>query len=214
MKSILYIIIAIFFTTQTSCKKEKETTEDEITPVPSLAWTQMEKDSIQFGDTTQMMRVYLTTSLQDSMVLRKKSMNVIPDTNDVVLMTLVRRMKKAMLAESGVGIAAPQVGINRNIIWVKRQDKAGKPNEVYLNAKIIMTSELTINFNGDGCLSVPNLSGKTLRWRAVGVEYDLLDGTHHQEVVDGYTAQQFTAVCFQHEIDHLNGILFVDRIVL
>ena len=215
MKFSIYLFLALFFIGLNACKKDKETPVDDTnTPVPSLAWTQAEMDTIQYGDTSLAMRVYLTTNLADSLLLRKTSRNVVPDSNDVVLTTLIKRMYKAMIDEGGVGIAAPQVGINRNICWVRRQDKVGKPYEVYLNPKIVMTSELTINFNGDGCLSIPGITGKTLRWRAVGIEYDLLDGTHHSEVVDGYTSMQFTAVCFQHEIDHLNGILFVDRIVL
>jgi peptide deformylase len=61
-------------------------------------------------------------------------------------------------------------------------------------------------------LSVPGVNGRTQRWAAVGIEYDLLDGTHHTEVVQGTSSTNFTAVIFQHEIDHLNGILFIDRI--
>ncbi len=206
----LILIIVLLF----SCKKEETSvaTPNEVVK-PSLEWTKMEKDSILYGDTSLAMRVYLTTNYADSLVLRKTSIDVVVDSTDLYLNTLIKRMKKAMLDEGGVGIAAPQLGINRNIIWVKRLDKVGKPYEIYLNAKIVMTSELMINFNGDGCLSVPNVTGKTLRYRAVGVEYDLLDGSHHKEVVDGYTSTQFTAVIFQHEIDHLNGILFIDRIV-
>lgn len=208
MKKLLLLLLVPSFLLL-SCKKDKENTY----PVSDLSWTQQERDTILSGDTTLALRIYLTTNLLDSMVLRSMCFNVIPDTNDVVLMTLIRRMQKAMIAAGGVGIAAPQVGIRRNIVWVKRQDKPGRPNEVYLNPKIVMTSVLKINFNGDGCLSVPGISGKTDRFRVVGIEYDKIDGTHVSEVVDGYTSTQFTAICFQHEIDHLNGILFVDRIV-
>jgi peptide deformylase len=207
---IVSVIVVIVF----ACKKEKESPDPQnITPTVDLSWTQSERDSILFGDTATAMRIFKTTWLPDSLVLRKQSIDVVPDTNDVVLMTLVRRMLKAMIASGGVGIAAPQVGINRNIFWVKRQDKIGRPNEVYLNLKIVMTSSIIVNFNGDGCLSIPGISGKTQRWRAVGIEYDKLDGSHVSEVVDGYTSTQFTAICFQHEYDHLKGILFVDRIV-
>lgn len=214
MKHFL-LFFALFIVFSVSCKKDKEEpAPTNNTPVEDLSWTQKERDTIMAGDTSAMLRVYLTTSLQDSLVLRASSKNVKVDSNDVVLMTLINRMYKAMIAEGGVGIAAPQVGINRNIIWVKRQDKPGRPNEVYLNPKIVMTSVLKTNFLSDGCLSVPiPASGKTERWRAVGIEYDLLDGTHVSEVVDGYTSSQFTAICFQHEIDHLNGILYIDRIV-
>ncbi len=214
---MLQFIYGIFFHfVLASC--EKENNQIVISPTPvveaNLEWTQMEKDCIMFGDTAMSMRVFLTTNYADSLVLRKTSIDVIvPDSNDVYLTTLINRMKKAMLDEGGVGIAAPQLGINRNVIWVKRLDKTGKPFEVYLNCKIVMTSELMVNFNGDGCLSVPNVTGRTLRYRAVGIEYDLLDGSHHREVVDGFSSTLFTGIIFQHEIDHLHGILFIDRLI-
>lgn len=205
MKQIIFILL--ISTVIFSCKKYATITSDQTTK-----WTQMERDSIMHGDTSASMRVFLTTSYSDSLILRKQSINVVPDSNDVYLTTLIKRMKKAMLEEGGVGIAAPQLGINRNVIWVNRMDKPGRPNEVYLNCKIVMTSVVTILFNGDGCLSVPNTSGRTRRWKYIGIEYDLLDGTHHSEIVDGSAPSSFTAVIFQHEIDHLNGILFIDRI--
>ena len=213
MKRLLFpvfVVVVMVF----ACKKDKETpAPQDNTPVVDLSWKQAEMDSIMAGDTATAMRIFKTTWQPDSLILRKQSIDVKPDTNDIVLMTLIRRMNKAMVSAGGVGIAAPQVGINRNIVWVKRQDKIGRPNEVYLNLKIVMTSSIIVNFSGDGCLSIPGISGKTERWRAVGIEYDKIDGTHVSEVVDGYTSSQFTAICFQHEYDHLRGILFIDRIV-
>jgi peptide deformylase len=161
---------------------------------------------------TVKMRILLTTNYDDSLILRKTSMNVRPDSTNEVLVRFIHRLKKTLdMSSGGVGIAAPQVGINRNIIWVKRMDKTNKPFEVYLNPRIISTSNTMINFQGDGCLSVPNRYETTRRYAAISIEYDLLDGSHHTEVVQGYTASNFTAIIFQHEIDHLNGILFFDR---
>lgn len=177
-----------------------------------LAFTGMEIDSIMFAPDSLPMRIYLVTNLSDSLVLRKSSIDVRPDSTNSVLVSLINRMRKSLAASNGgVGIAAPQVGINRNIILVKRLDKVGKPVEVYLNPRIIMTSDKIINFGGDGCLSIPGLYKTTVRYAAVGIEYDLLNGTHHTEVVEGYAGTNFTAVIFQHEIDHLSGILFIDR---
>jgi peptide deformylase len=176
------------------------------------AFTGEEVDSIMNKPDTVAMRILLTTNYQDSLILRKKSIDVRPDSNDLVLKTLIKRMKKTLDQTSGVGIAAPQIGINRNVIWVKRMDRPGQPFEVYLNPKIVMTSQNTILFNGDGCLSIPGVTGRTRRYSAIGIEYDLLDGTHKTEVVQGTTMTNFTSVIFQHEIDHLNGILFIDRI--
>ncbi len=214
MRIIAFTVLLVFVSFAfIHCKKENKGEEFK-PPVQrdSLAFTQQEIDSIMNQPDTVAMRIFITTIYTDSLILRKKSINVKPDSTDQVLMTLIKRMKKALDQTSGVGIAAPQVGINRNVIWVKRMDKNGKPFEVYLNPKIVMTSENTILFNGDGCLSVPGVTGRTRRYSAIGIEYDLLDGTHKTEVVQGTSMTNFTSVIFQHEIDHLNGILFVDRI--
>lgn len=176
-----------------------------------LAFTGNEIDSIMSAPDSIPMRIILTTNYNDSLILRRTSTDVRPDTNDVILMALINRIRKALATTTGVGIAAPQVGINRNIIWVKRYDKPGKPFEVYLNPKITNASEKLINFANDGCLSIPNLYKTTVRHAAIEIEYDLPDGSHHSEIVEGYISTNFTAVIFQHEIDHLNGILFVDR---
>jgi len=90
-------------------------------------------------------------------------------------------------------------------------DKTGKPFECYLNIKIDLYSDKMIIFNGDGCLSIPGVTGNTHRYTSVMIEYDRLDGTHNKEIVEGYSSSNFTAVIFQHEIDHLHGILFIDR---
>ncbi len=180
--------------------------------IDPLAFTGMEIDTIMAQPDSIAMRIYLTTSYSDSLVLRKTSVNVRPDSTNAVLVAVINRMRKSLAASSGgVGIAAPQVGINRNIILVKRLDKIGKPVEVYLNPRIVNTTSKIINFAGDGCLSIPGVTKTTVRFAAVGVEYDLLDGTHQSEIVEGYSGTNFTAIIFQHEIDHLNGILFIDR---
>ncbi len=210
--AIILLLLLVSFTF-IDCKKENK--EENLPPpikVDSLAFTKQEIDLIMNQPDTVPMRIFITTNYTDSLILRKKSINVKPDSTDTVLTTLIKRMKKTLDQTSGVGIAAPQVGINRNVIWVKRMDKNGKPFEVYLNPKIVMTSENTILFNGEGCLSIPGISGRTRRYSAIGIEYDLLDGTHKTEVVQGTSMTNFTSVIFQHEIDHLNGILFVDRI--
>jgi peptide deformylase len=201
--SLLFSIIA--------CKKETqlEYTGDYVDP---LALTDQEKSLIMAGDDTVEMTVMLITNYSDSLILRKQSINVTPDTNDVELMRLINRMYKTVLVENGVGIAAPQVGINRRIIWVQRLDKTGKPWEVYLNPRIVLYSSKAVNFAGDGCLSIPGVTGTSHRFSSVVVEYDLPNGTHKTEIVEGYSQSQFAAIIFQHEIDHLNGVLFIDRL--
>ena len=155
------------------------------------------------------MRVYKITNKTDSILLRTKSNYVKPDSTDVVLQRLVKRMY-ATVRDSlslGVGIAAPQVGVLKNIIWVQRFDKEDLPFEVYLNPQIIKYSEEKQIYK-EGCLSIPNRS-ETLnsRSKTVIIEYDTMKEEHKID-----TISDFTAVIFQHEIDHLNGILYLDHL--
>jgi peptide deformylase len=107
----------------------------------------------------------------------------------------------------GVGIAAPQVGILKNIIWVQRYDKPNAPFEVYLNPKIIQYTIKKINWL-EGCLSIPGRRDTTTtRSYAILLDYLRPDKSHKIEMIEG-----FTAVIFQHEIDHLNGIIYLDRL--
>ena len=155
------------------------------------------------------MRVYLITISTDSAVLRTPSTYIKPDPEDPALEYFVKRLYQTVTdsASMGVGIAAPQVGILRNIIWVQRFDKPGFPFEVYLNPVISNYSEEK-QIELEGCLSIPNrVDTLSSRAQSIIIEYDKIDGSHHKETVEG-----FTAVIFQHEIDHLRGILYTDHL--
>ncbi len=155
------------------------------------------------------MRVFLTTNEKDSLLLRKKSHDVVPSNEDELLVHFINRLLSTVQDSMslGVGIAAPQVGILKNIIWVQRFDKEDFPFEVYLNPKIVQYS-VKKQPCPEGCLSIPNKRATTQnRAYAILLEYDKLDGSHHVEMVE-----DFTAVIFQHEIDHLDGILFTDHL--
>lgn len=155
------------------------------------------------------LRVWKITNKQDSLLLRQKAEPVIPNPNDPVLNTMISRLL-ATVQDSmslGVGIAAPQVGILKNIIWVQRFDKPDLPFEVYLNPVI---KQYTTKKQPcmEGCLSIPDKQAVTKsRAYAILLEYDKPDGTHVTEMIE-----DFTAVVFQHEIDHLHGILFLDHL--
>lgn len=168
-----------------------------------------EKALVINGKALKPMRVYKITNTSDSLLLRKKSTYIKPNPEDLVLKTFVKRLY-ATVRDSlslGVGIAAPQVGVLKNIIWVQRFDKENFPFEVYLNPTINNYSETTQSVR-EGCLSIPDRS-ETLNSRSqeILIEYDTMDGAHLKETVEG-----FTAVIFQHEIDHLNGILYLDHL--
>ena len=161
------------------------------------------------GAGQQPMRVYKINNHTDSLLLRRQCTDVIPDPEDPILRRFTDRLYSTVRdsISLGVGIAAPQVGILRNIIWVQRFDKPDFPFEVYLNPKIIKYTDLKQDCP-EGCLSIPDYRATTkTRAYAILIEYDKIDGSHHTEMIE-----DFTAVIFQHEIDHLNGILFLDRL--
>jgi peptide deformylase len=106
-----------------------------------------------------------------------------------------------------VGIAAPQVGILRRLVAVQRFDKEGEPFEFFVNPEIVeMGDEWAVG--GEGCLSVPEISGSVERAQSLVLRYRDAEFVEHTEHIEG-----FTAVIFQHEIDHLNGTLFIDKML-
>lgn len=111
-------------------------------------------------------------------------------------------------SQAGVGIAAPQVGIKRRVVAVQRFDKEGEPWEVYANIGIsAMRGDLIEG--SEGCLSVPGKRGVVARSRDIEIQYSVVrDGA----VID--TTENvvgWTAVIFQHECDHLDGVIYTDK---
>lgn len=168
-----------------------------------------QSEMILSSDSLTPMRVFKITNKKDSLLLRTKSQYVKANPNDVVLQRFVKRLY-ATVRDSmslGVGIAAPQVGILKNIIWVQRFDKENFPFEVYLNPAIKTYSDKKQTFR-EGCLSIPDRTDTlSIRAFSIVIEYDTMKAEHKTETVEG-----FTSVIFQHEIDHLNGILYLDHL--
>lgn len=182
--------------------------------VKSMAqFTQNEKILINSGTTETPFRVLKVTDQQDSIFLRQKCSDIEDISDSVDVQILIDRLKTTMVAESGVGIAAPQVGIGRNIFLFTRIDKANYPVIVAINPKIVNHPEETICFERDGCLSIPGISGNSIRYPWVDVEYTDENGNLVQERLEGYSRESdFTGIIFQHEFDHLQGILFTDKL--
>lgn len=168
------------------------------------------------------MRVLTIDNPEDFAVLRAKSTDL---SVDALRSDDYKRLAELMLAtvthpsQDGVGIAAPQVGLNRRVVAVQRFDKEevlpdgseGCPFKVYPNIRIVSMSE-SLESGPEGCLSVPDRRGEVMRAREIVIEYaniNLLDEEDHmvRETVYG-----FTAVIFQHEVDHLEGTLYIDRL--
>lgn len=165
-----------------------------------------DKKIILSGDDNTLLRVLQTTDENDLKVLKATSSDA--KYNDPLLETLSKRMFATVRDPNhpGVGIAAPQVGINKNLIWVQRFDKAGQPFEFYINPKILWRSKLQRK-GAEGCLSIPDRKEDVLRSYAIRLQYVNTEGKVIEENIEG-----FTAVIFQHETDHLYGILFPDRL--
>ncbi|MEN9919673.1 MAG: peptide deformylase [Bacteroidota bacterium] len=159
------------------------------------------------------MRVLLLENEQDSLVLRQKSTDMDRIIGNIDLGLLVERMKLTMYSKSGVGIAAPQVGISKNIFLFTQTNDPDKRVIVAINPKITKYPNQTVCFERDGCLSIPGVSGNTIRYPWIEVEYTNQNGVLIQERLDGYSrVDGFTAIVFQHEYDHLQGVLFIDKL--
>ncbi|QDP84208.1 peptide deformylase [Chryseobacterium sp. SNU WT5] len=171
----------------------------------SQKYTKQEISRITEGNIETALPIFQTSDSLQHYVLLDQSIDANP--KDKYTKILVNRMKLALLSTgSGVGIAAPQVGINRNIIWAKRFDKEDKPLEYFINPKILWRSEV-LNFGPEGDLSIKVFRDYFYRSQVIQLEYFDLNGKKHTEIVEG-----FTAVILQHEIDHLSGILISDKI--
>lgn len=178
-------------------------------------FTTEERDLINSGDSNTPFRVLLTTDEEDSLFLRQKCADI--DVNSIVgdkdLQLLIQRMAKTMEEESGVGIAAPQVGVSKNVFLFLKIEKSNYYLRVAINPKIVNHPTETICFEGDGCLSIPGISGNSIRYPWVEVEYTNQKGELVRERFEGYTREgDFTGVIFQHEYDHLQGVLFIDKL--
>jgi peptide deformylase len=153
--------------------------------------------------------MYVTVWPEDSAVLRTPCVDLTKaELKSKDLKTLMAKMLATVRApqHDGVGIAAPQVGISKRIICLQRFDKDGGPFECYLNAHIdSLFGE--VGKGPEGCLSVPPMRGLVPRYTSVIVSYV------HPETLEARrdTVTGYTAVIFQHECDHLDGILYIDR---
>lgn len=170
-------------------------------------WTREERALINGGSRT--MRVLTVKDSSDLNVLRGSCLWLSgEDLQTKEYSKLAEKMVATVTSpeQDGVGIAGPQVGISRRIVAVQRFDKEGEPFEVYPNITIEQTFGEKVP-GPEGCLSVPGYRGSVSRYQEISIKYTsvktLCDTT---ERVKGYTA-----VIFQHETDHLVGILYTDK---
>ncbi|MBT4349416.1 peptide deformylase [bacterium] len=134
-------------------------------------------------------------------ILRKTAKPIV-DFNDT-LAKIATDMAEVMFADKGVGLAGPQVGIQQKIILAG--NRKNHDYQAYINPKITFSSKST-EIGEEGCLSLPKIFGLVTRAKKIRVKYQDLTGKVHKEKFKG-----FPAIILQHEIDHLNGVLFIDR---
>lgn len=157
----------------------------------------------------------MTESLQIAQVgnpILRQQAHLVNNVREEHLQQLIDALLITASASNGVGIAAPQVSASYRLFIV-----ASRPNARYPNAPLmeptaminpqIITHSTDIVKGWEGCLSIPGIRGLVPRFQAIEVEYTTRDGQlHRQELTD------FVARIFQHEYDHLDGIIFLDRV--
>ena len=142
---------------------------------------------------------------EDARVLKTPATPVGAVTDDV--RTLADDMLETMYAAPGIGLAAPQIGDGRRIVVMDlaREDEPKAP-KVFIDPVITWSSEETKPWE-EGCLSIPEVYDEVERPARVRVSYLDRDGKRVEEEAD-----DLYAVCIQHEIDHLDGVLFTDHL--
>lgn len=145
-------------------------------------------------------------------ILRRKARKVeLSEIKKASFQRLIKQMVFITRKESGVGLAAPQIGISIQLAVIEIKKTKVRPQvaplklTVIINPQIIHYSKVRIN-DWEGCLSFPAVRGLVPRHKLIKMKY--LNELGKKEILD---LKDFQARVFQHEIDHLNGILFIDR---
>lgn len=143
---------------------------------------------------------------------RLKTVSTPVETFDDELRNLVADMFETMYDAPGIGLAAIQVGVPKRVLVIdlqEQEDEEGKPiraPRVFINPEILDPSAEQSLYN-EGCLSVPDQYAEVERPASIRARWQDLDGKVHEEAMDG-----LMATCLQHEMDHLEGILFIDHL--
>ena len=149
-------------------------------------------------------------ALRDILILPDKRLRLVSEPVkkiDAEVKKLVEDMFETMYDAPGIGLAAIQVGVPRRVITMDLSKKdEDKEQRVLLNPEILWSSD-EMKVHEEGCLSIPEFYEEVERPSEVRVKYLGLDGKEHESEAKG-----LLATCVQHEIDHLNGVLFIDHI--
>jgi peptide deformylase len=142
-------------------------------------------------------------------VLRARALELPDDpaAAGIDLARIAARMERAMRAEKGVGLAGPQVGLRLRVAVLLLDYRTPRPRAVFAVNPVILTRADEVIESYEGCLSVPGVGGRVLRNRWVQVRYRTLAGETREARFEGPNA-----ILWQHELDHLDGILYLDRL--
>ncbi|WP_234856315.1 peptide deformylase [Acinetobacter junii] len=159
------------------------------------------------------MSVILPVAQRGEEILKIKAA-LVSDTefNSEWLLQLASAMHATMLERNGVGIAAPQVYISKRVIIVASRPNPRYPDAPEMDAVVMVNPEI-LEFSHatclgeEGCLSLPDERGQVQRAQSVKVRYHTLQGEVIETTFDGFPAR-----IVQHEVDHLDGVLFVERL--
>ena len=205
-QAFTFFALAFAFFATTGCKSSSKPESGSDKP-SGTTFTQEELLILSQSDSV----MYLTvvTDKSDSLILRKVSRDLTQEELDSPeAATLARNLLATVRdpSQDGVGISSPQVGLNLRMLALMRYDREGRPLQVYANVHI--DSLFTNVVKGpEGCLSIPNYRGVVPRADSIIVSYfDFQTKQFKKDTVGGYTA-----IIFQHETDHLEGILYTDR---
>ncbi len=138
-------------------------------------------------------------------ILKTHAKPVRPEDGPVVAQ-LVPKMFASMYAAPGIGLAAPQVGVSLRLVVLDLMTEGKSEPVTLINPEIASASTETAT-REEGCLSLPGHYADVTRPAQVRVRYSALDGSKHE-----ISAEGLLAACLQHEIDHLDGVLFIDHI--
>lgn len=149
-------------------------------------------------------------ALREILILPDKRLRLVSEPVGKVnaeIRKLVEDMFESMYAAPGIGLAGIQVGIPKRVITMDlaKKDEEKQP-QVFIDPEILWTSDEKAKYE-EGCLSIPEYYEEVERPKAVKVKY--LDRDGKQQLIE---ADGLMATCLQHEIDHLNGVLFIDHI--
>jgi peptide deformylase len=149
-------------------------------------------------------------ALRDILIIPDKRLRLVSEPVkkiDAEVKKLVEDMFETMYEAPGIGLAAIQVGVPRRIVTMDLSKKdEDKEKRVFINPEVVWSSDER-NVHEEGCLSIPEFYEDVERPAQVRVKYLDLDGKEQEIEASG-----LLATCLQHEIDHTNGVLFIDHI--